>query len=130
MNFANLMQQAQQMQRKVNKAKKTFNEKEFDFASQNNIINGKIKGDFEITELHIDQSMMNQESKEDVEALLIVTLNQKMKEIEKEREDTLNKITNGVDAVSYTHLGKIDDKGIMEEVSDKIPPYMLSLIHI
>ncbi|MFR7590704.1 MAG: YbaB/EbfC family nucleoid-associated protein [Longibaculum sp.] len=101
MNFANLMQQAQQMQRKVNKAKKTFNEKEFDFASQNNIISGKIKGDFEITELHIDQSMMNQESKEDVEALLIVTLNQKMKEIEKEREDTLNKITNGVDVSAF-----------------------------
>ena len=29
MNFANLMKQAQTMQRKVNKAKKEFNEKEF-----------------------------------------------------------------------------------------------------
>ena len=30
MNFANLVQQAQQMQKKVAKAKKEFDEKEFD----------------------------------------------------------------------------------------------------
>ena len=55
MNFANLVQQAQQMQKKVAKAKKEFDEKEFDIASQNDIITGKIKGSLEITELHIDQ---------------------------------------------------------------------------
>ena len=42
MNFANLVQQAQQMQKKVAKAKKEFDEKEFDIASQNDIITGKI----------------------------------------------------------------------------------------
>ena len=44
MNFANLVQQAQQMQRKVNKIKKEFDEREFDIVSQNNIITGKMKG--------------------------------------------------------------------------------------
>lgn len=101
MNFGNLIQQAQQMQRKVNKAKKEFNEKEFDFVSQNDWIKGKMKGNLEITELHIDTSLLTSESKEDIEALLMVTLNQKIKAIDTEREDTLNQLTNGVDVSAF-----------------------------
>lgn len=101
MNFGNLVQQAQQMQRKVNKAKKDYDSKEFDFASQNDIITGKMKGSLEITELHIDQSMMNVENQQDVEDLLVVTINQIIDKISKDKEDTLNKITNGVDVSAF-----------------------------
>lgn len=101
MNFSNLMKQAQQMQRKVNKAKKEFDEKEFDFHSQNEVITGKIKGNLEITMLHIDESMMNKADKEDVEDLLMITLNQTIQKVNQEREDTLNKITNGVDVSAF-----------------------------
>lgn len=101
MNFANLVQQAQQMQKKVSKAKKNFDEKEFDIISQNNIITGKIKGNLEITELHIDQSMMTIENLEDVQDLLMITLNQVIKKINDEREDTINKVTNGVDVSAF-----------------------------
>jgi len=101
MNFSNLVQQAQQMQRKVNKVKKDFDEKEFDFSSQNNLIMGKIKGNLEIISLHIDSSMMNQENKEDVEDLLMITINQMIQKVSQEREDTLNKVTNGVDVSAF-----------------------------
>lgn len=101
MNFGNLVQQAQQMQRKVNKAKKDYDAKEFDFASQNDIITGKMKGSLEITELHIDQSMMNVENQQDIEDLLVVTINQIIDKISKDKEDTLNKITNGVDVSAF-----------------------------
>ena len=101
MNFANLVQQSQQMQKKVAKAKKKFDEKEFDIASQNDIITGKIKGSLEITELHIDQSMMCTEHQEDVQDLLMITLNQMIKKINDEREDTVNKVTNGVDVSAF-----------------------------
>lgn len=101
MNFNNLVAQAQQMQRKVNKLKKEFNEKEFDISSQNNLITGKIKGDLSISELHIDQSMLNIENKETMEDLLMITINQAIEKVEKEREDTLNKATNGVDVSAF-----------------------------
>ena len=48
MNFGNLLHQAQQMQRKVNKAKKEFNEREFEFKSQDDYIVGKMKGNLSI----------------------------------------------------------------------------------
>lgn len=101
MNFNNLVAQAQQMQRKVNKLKKEFNEKEFEITSQNELITGKMKGNLSITELNIDQSLLNIDSKEDIEDLLLITINQTIEKIEKEREDTLNKATNGVDVSAF-----------------------------
>lgn len=101
MNFGNLVQQAQQMQKKVNKIKKDFDDKEFDIVSQNNVITGKIKGSLEISELHIDPSLLNKESQEDVEDLLMITLNRMIRDIEKEREDTINQATNGVDVSAF-----------------------------
>ena len=101
MNFGQLMKQAQQMQNKVNKQKKLLDEKEYPFTSQGDLIKGVMKGNLELTDLHIDSSLLGAENKDDLEALLVATLNQAMKDVTKEREDTLNKITNGVDVSSF-----------------------------
>ncbi|MCD7893652.1 MAG: YbaB/EbfC family nucleoid-associated protein [Erysipelotrichaceae bacterium] len=101
MNFNNLLQQAQQMQRKVNKAKKTFNEKKFEIESQGNIITGTMKGNLEIIDLHIDEIKFNNDNQDDIEALLMITINQMITKINQEKEDTLNKITNGVDVSAF-----------------------------
>ncbi|MCD7808057.1 MAG: YbaB/EbfC family nucleoid-associated protein [Erysipelotrichaceae bacterium] len=101
MNFNNLLQQAQQMQRKVNKAKKSFDEQTFDIKSQGNIITGVMKGNLEIIDLHIDKDKFNRDNQDDIEALLMITINQMITKINKEKEDTLNKITNGVDVSAF-----------------------------
>ena len=51
-------------------------------------------------ELHIQDSLI-QEDKENMEALLIATINQAIENVSKEREDTLNKVTNGVDVSAF-----------------------------
>ena len=45
--------------------------------------------------------MFNTDNQEDVEDLLMVTINQMIDKINKEREDTLNKVTNGVDVSAF-----------------------------
>ncbi len=100
MNFGNLLQQAQQMQRKVNKAKKEFDEREFEFNSQDDLIVGKMKGNLSIIELYIAPSLM-QEDQDNMEALLMATINQTIAKVSKEREDTLNQVTNGVDVSAF-----------------------------
>ena len=100
MNFGNLLQQAQQMQRKVNKAKKEFDEREFEFNSQDDLIVGKMKGNLSIIELDIAPSLM-QEDQDNMEALLMATINQTIAKVSKEREDTLNQVTNGVDVSAF-----------------------------
>ncbi len=101
MNFSQLLKQAQQMQKKVNKAKKTFNEKIFDFSSQDEIITGKMNGNLEVVELHIKDNYMNQEHQQDIEDLLVVTLNKLIKEINQEKDETINEITNGIDVSMF-----------------------------
>ena len=44
--------------------------------------------------------LLSVENKDDLEALLVATLNKAIKDINTEREDTLNKLTNGVDVSS------------------------------
>ena len=41
------------------------------------------------------------EHQEDVQDLLMITLNQMIKKINDEREDTVNKVTNGVDVSAF-----------------------------
>lgn len=101
MNFNQLMKQAQQMQRKVNKVRKEYEEKVFDFESQQNIITGKMNGKLEIVELNINEEYFNAENKELVQDLLTVTLNETIQKINNDKEDTLNKVTNGVDVSAF-----------------------------
>ena len=101
MNFKQLMKQAQQMQRKVNKVRKEYEEKVFDFESQQNIITGKMNGKLEIVELNINEEYFNAENKELVQDLLTVTLNETIQKINNDKEDTLNKVTNGVDVSAF-----------------------------
>lgn len=101
MNFNQLVRQAQQMQRKVNKLKNEFDEKEFEFASQQDLITGKINGNLEIIDLKINKDLLDEENKEMLEDLLVVTINENIAKIAKDKEDTINNATNGVDVSAF-----------------------------
>lgn len=101
MNFNQLVRQAQQMQRKVNKLKNEFDEKEFEFASQQDLVTGKINGNLEIIDLKINKDLLDEENKEMLEDLLVVTINENIAKIAKEKEDTINNATNGVDVSAF-----------------------------
>ena len=60
-------------------------------------MNGKI----EIVELNINEEYFNAENKELVQDLLTVTLNETIQKINNDKEDTLNKVTNGVDVSAF-----------------------------
>lgn len=101
MNFNQLVKQAQQMQRKVNKVKKEFEERTFEFEGQQGSFKGKINGKLEIVELNIDDQMLSVENKDILQDLIIVTLNEAIQKVSQEKEDTLNKVTNGVDVSAF-----------------------------
>ncbi len=101
MNLANLMKQAKQMQKKMNAATKEFEARTFDFTSQQDLIKGTMKGDLNIVELHIDDSLLTVDNKEVLADMLMITINDITKKVSKEKEDTLNKISNGVDVSMF-----------------------------
>lgn len=101
MNFNQLIQQAQKIQRKVNKVKKEYEQKTFDFSSQQNLITGKMNGKLEIVELNIDDQLLSAENKEMLVDLLTVSLNDIINKVNEDKENTLNQITNGVDVSAF-----------------------------
>lgn len=96
MNFNQLMKQAQLIQKKVNKINKEYDEKEKEFESQNGLIKGVITGKMEIKNLSIDPELLSVENKEILEDMLVITLNEAVKNMYEEREDALDKASGGV----------------------------------
>lgn len=94
MNINQLMKQAQQMQRKLEKVQNAFNEKVFDFESSNHLISGKMKGNMEVVEIHIDSSLL--EDKEMLEDLLVVSLKEARNIIAQQRESEIGSIAGNV----------------------------------
>lgn len=101
MNLASLMKQAKQMQKKMNAATKEFEEKTFEFKHQQNLIQGTMKGDLTIVDLKIDESLLTADNKDVLSDMLMITINEITKKVVKEKEDTLNKISNGVDVSMF-----------------------------
>ena len=101
MNINQLMRKAQQMQKKANKLKKEFESKEFEFNSSQNYIYLKMNGLLEIKDLKINEELLEKDNLEMLQDLLTVTINDSIKKIEKEKEDTLNAATNGVDVSMF-----------------------------
>lgn len=101
MNFNQLLKQAQQMQKKVNKVKKEFEDRIFDFEFQQGLIKGQMNGKLELVQLDIQDQLLMQDNKEMLQDLLMLSMNDIISKVEKEKEDTLNKITNGVDVSGF-----------------------------
>ena len=95
MNINQLMKQAQLLQKKVAKKQTELEAEIHEFEGSNQLIKGKMNGALEIVSLEIDPSLCNVEAKEDLEALITVTLNKTIKEISEKKEKALSAITGG-----------------------------------
>lgn len=94
MNINNLMKQAQQMQRKMDKIQKELEEKEYFFSSQGDAIKGIINGKMEILSLEISENLL--EDKEMLQDILIMTLNDQLKKVSQDKENAMSQITGGM----------------------------------
>lgn len=95
MNFNQLMKQAQQVQKKLNRVQKDFNEKIFDFANQEQSVKGQMKGNMEIIKLEIaDQVWQNT----DIPAgeQIAAALNEARNQIAAQKEKELGAIAGDV----------------------------------
>ena len=95
MNFNQLMKQAQVMQKKLDKIKKEYDEKEVEFQSADGAIKGVIDGNLKITSLTIDEELLDKDGKEVLQDLLMITINETVKKVRDEREKAIDAATGG-----------------------------------
>ena len=76
MNMQALMQQAQKMQREMEKEQKALEEKEFDLVSAGGGIKIKISGAKVIKSIDIDPDMIDPDDKEMLQDMIVVAVNE------------------------------------------------------
>lgn len=94
MNIQAMMKQAQKMQKDMLSAKEEIDNKIFTGTSSFVTVN--VKGNKEIQDIKIEQESLDKDDIEMLQDLIVVAINNAMKEIDKETEEKMGKYTQGM----------------------------------
>ena len=75
MDINKLMQQAQAMQRQLEKETAEINQMEFDGSASNGLVKVKVNGENKVLAVNIDSSILNPDDKEMIEDLVMIAVN-------------------------------------------------------
>lgn len=96
MNMQALMQQAQKMQRDMEKAQKQLNETLFEMDSAGGAIHISIYGNRKIEKISIDPDAIDPEDKEMLEDLIKVAINEAISLVDKENDKMQKKMAGNM----------------------------------
>lgn len=96
MNINALMQQAQKMQRDMEKAQKELDQTLFEFDSNGGAIHISIYGNRKIKKINIDPDAIDPNDKEMLEDMIKIAINDAISSINKENEKLQAKLTSGM----------------------------------
>ena len=91
MNMQQLMQQAQQMQREMEKQQKALEAKEFEITSGGGGIKVVISGAKEIKSIDIDKDIIDPDDKEMLQDMIVVAINEAINLVANEEQKILAK---------------------------------------
>lgn len=95
-NMANLMKQAQRMQRQMEDATKELEEKEMTASAGGGVVEVTVSGKREITKVKIDPEAVDPDDVEMLEDLIMAAANEAMRKIDEYSQNTMGKITGGL----------------------------------
>ena len=95
-NMNNLMKQAQKMQKQMEETTKALEEKEYEATAGGGVVKVKINGKKEVTEVHLDEEVVDKDDIEMLQDLIISAVNEAVKQIEDTSEKEMAPITGGI----------------------------------
>lgn len=95
-NMANLMKQAQKMQRQMEEATKELEEKEVTAAAGGGAVEVTVSGKKEVTRVKIDPDAVDPEDVEMLEDMIMAAVNEALRQIEEYSQQSMSKITGGM----------------------------------
>ena len=98
-NMNNLMKQAQKMQRQMEEATKELEEKEMTATAGGGVVEVTVSGKKEVTKIKIDPEAVDPEDVEMLEDLLMAAVNEALRKIEDYSQQSMNKITGGLNGL-------------------------------
>ena len=94
MNIQAMMKQAQKLQKDMMEEKNKIDSEIFE--GKSSIVTVKVKGTKEVLEINIDSENIESDEMEMVQDMIIVAINDAMKQIDKETDKRMGKYTQGM----------------------------------
>lgn len=95
-NMANLMKQAQKMQRQMEEQAKELETKEFTAAAGGGAVEVTISGKREVTKVKLQEEVVDPEDIEMLEDLIVAATNEALRKVDEESSSAMNKLTGGL----------------------------------
>ena len=96
MNQANVMKQAQKMQKQMEEATKELQEKEVTSSAGGGVVEVTVSGNREVTKVKIDPEAVDPDDVEMLEDLIMAATNEALRQIEEISAQSMSKITGGL----------------------------------
>ena len=96
MNMQALLKQAQKMQKDMAEKERELSSKTYEASMGGGVVQITLKGDFTVESIAIDDSLLEKDSKEDLQDMLISAFNDVLVQANTDKEKTMNAITGGV----------------------------------
>ena len=96
MDINKLMQQAQAMQKQLEKANDEFNKIEFEGKASNGLVKVLINGEFKVLNVDIDESILNKEDKEMIQDLVMIAMNEATQKVDDAKKEKFGSMTKGL----------------------------------
>ena len=95
-NMANLMKQAQRMQRQMEENQKALEEKEFTATAGGGAVEVTISGKKEVTKVKISEDAVDPDDVEMLEDLIMAATNEALRKVEDEAAKAMGKLAGGL----------------------------------
>ena len=95
-NMANLMKQAQKMQRQMEESQKELEEKEFTAKSGGGAVEVTVSGKREITKIKLSEEAVDPDDIETLEDLIMAAVNEALRQVEEESSKKMGNLTGGL----------------------------------
>ena len=101
MDFNKLLEQAQKMQKDLEKMNDELNVAQFEGSASNGLVKVTINGENKMLECEIDDSILNRDDKEMIQDLIVIAYNNAHEKAENARNDKLSKATGGLNLPNF-----------------------------
>lgn len=95
-NMANLMKQAQKMQRQMEEQAREMEEKEFTAAAGGGAVEVTVSGKREVVRVKLDQEVVDPDDVEMLEDLIVAATNEALRKVEEASASAMSKLTGGL----------------------------------
>jgi len=100
-NMANLMKQAQRMQRQMEESQKELETKEFTAKAGGGAVEITVSGKKEITKVSLDKDAVDPDDVEMLEDLIMAAANEALRKVDEESSSMMGKMTGGLGGLPF-----------------------------